>query len=256
MCGPTLAHFQGPFGLERGQNGLQWAQKWAHSTCLCTPNGLGSILESHIFYPFLTDFWSQNSPFSRHVGILGGPKRATTSSKCAKNTCFGIPCGPGSFLKKVIFLHPVDLVGPFWHPPLWATSCSLPQRTGPRYGGLGVGWSNFEGWKPPKVGGCGWIRCTRNHVLSHVAQDMVWFWFGAVRDDHTKYEPETQKWRPGTGVASAGPPFQNLQFRARTSLFLPKTTLEPVENGQMKGNSGYSTHAVRLPRAEGPSRAL
>ena len=41
--------------------------------------------------------------------------------------------------EKVIFLHPVDLVDPSWHPPLWATSCSLPRPTGPRYGGLGVG---------------------------------------------------------------------------------------------------------------------
>ena len=72
----------------------------------------------------------------------------------------------------------------------------------------------------------------------------------------TKYEPETQRWRPGTGVASAGPPFQNLQFRAKISLFffLPKTALEPARNGQMEGNSGYSTHAARLPSAEGPSR--
>ena len=31
-----------------------------------------------------------------------------------------------------------------------------------------------------KMGGCGWIRCARNRVLSHVAQDMVFFWFGAV----------------------------------------------------------------------------
>ena len=77
-----------------------------------------------------------------------------------------------------------------------------------------------------------------------------------VRDNHTKYEPETQRWRPGTGVASGGPPFQNLQFRAKIRLFLPKTALEPDENGQMKGNSGYSTHAARYPRAEGPSRAL
>ena len=77
-----------------------------------------------------------------------------------------------------------------------------------------------------------------------------------VRDNHTKYEPETQRWRPGTGVTSAGPPFQNLQFRAKISPFLLKTATEPVENGQMKGNSGYSTHAARLPRAEGPSRAL
>ena len=77
-----------------------------------------------------------------------------------------------------------------------------------------------------------------------------------VRDNHTKYETKSQQWRPGTGVASAGPPFQNLQFRAKISLFLPKTALEPTENGQMKENSGYSTRAARLPRAKGPSRAL
>ena len=78
-----------------------------------------------------------------------------------------------------------------------------------------------------------------------------------VRDNHTKYEPETQRWRPGTGVASAGPPFQNLQFTAKISLFfLPKTAIEPAEIGQMKRNSGYSTHAARLPYAKGPSRAL
>ena len=77
-----------------------------------------------------------------------------------------------------------------------------------------------------------------------------------VRDNHTKYEPKTQRWQPGTGVTSASPPFQNLQFRAKISLFLPKAALEPAKNGQMKGNGGYSTHAAGLPRAEGPSRAL
>ena len=148
--------------------------KWAHFTCLGTPNGLVSFLEKQLFDTFLNHFLSHSSPFSRHFGILGGPRRATTSSKHAQNTCFGIPCGPGSFLEKAIFLHPVDLVDPFWHPPLWATSCSLPQPTGPRYGGLGVGQGNFEGWKPPKVGGCGWTRCARNRVLSQVAQDMVY----------------------------------------------------------------------------------
>ena len=124
---------------------LQWP-KWldmgskrAHFTCSGTPNSLVSFLEKHFFDPFLNDFWSQNSLFSRHFAILGGPKRATMSSKRAKTTCLGIPCGPRSFLKKVIFSHPVDLVDPFLHPPLWATSCSLPQPTGPRYGGPGVG---------------------------------------------------------------------------------------------------------------------
>ena len=45
----------------------------------------------------------------------------------------------GIIFEKSHFLHPVDLVDPFCHPPLWATSCSLPQPTGPRYGGLGIG---------------------------------------------------------------------------------------------------------------------
>jgi hypothetical protein len=54
-----------------------------------------------------------------------------------------------------------------------------------------------------------------------VLQIRVKFWWMipmGVRDHHTKYEPETQRWRPGTGVASAGPPFQNLQFRVKISL--------------------------------------
>ena len=46
----------------------------------------------------------------------------------------------GSVLKEVIFLHLVDLVHRFWHPPLWFTSGSLPQPTGPRYGGLYRRW--------------------------------------------------------------------------------------------------------------------
>ena len=77
-----------------------------------------------------------------------------------------------------------------------------------------------------------------------------------VTDNHTKYERETQRWQPRIGVASARPPFQNLQFKAKISLFLLKTALEPAENGQVKGNSGYSTHEARLPLAKVPSRAL
>ena len=48
----------------------------------------------------------------------------------------------------------------------------------------------------------------------------------------------------------------DLQIEAKMSLLLPKTALELAENGQMKGNSGYSTHATRLPRAKEPCRAL
>ena len=86
-------------------------------------------------------------------------------------------------------------------------------------------------------------------VVLRIRPKFWWMLPMAVRDNHTKYEPETQRWRPGTGVTSAGPPFQNLQFRAKISLLLPKTAPEPDENGQMKGNSGYSTHAARLTRA-------
>ena len=48
------------------------------------------------------------------------------------------------------------------------------------YGGLGVSLGDSEAWKPQKVGGCGWTRCPRNYVLSHVAQDMARAWFRGV----------------------------------------------------------------------------
>ena len=48
-------------------------------------------------------FWSQNGPFSRHFGIFHGPKRVTTGSKRAQNTCLGIPNGAGSLLEKRVF---------------------------------------------------------------------------------------------------------------------------------------------------------
>ena len=50
--------------------------------------------------------------------------------------------------------------------------------------------------------------------------------------------------------------FKICDLGPKSAFFLPKTALELAENRQMKGNSGYSTHASRLPRAEGPSRAL
>ena len=92
---PFLIHFwlqNNPFSRHfvtlEGPNWLAVGSKWAHFTCLGTPNGPRSFLEKHIFGPFLTHFLSQNSPFSRHFGILRGPKRATTRSNHAKNTCF------------------------------------------------------------------------------------------------------------------------------------------------------------------------
>ena len=160
--------------------------KRAHFTCLCTPNGLGSFLGKSISDPFWTHFLSINIPFSRHFGILGGPQRATTSSKRARNTCFGIPCGPVSFLKKVIFLHPLDLVDPFWHPPLWATSCSLPQPTGPT-----VSW--VGSWRPeprsqlPHGGGVSTSalylpRASRHFPSSRSTATLIWLRTARLRD--------------------------------------------------------------------------
>ena len=89
-------------GPQRGQKKLITSSKWAHFTFLCTPNGPRSVLATYVFDPFLTHFWSQNGPFSRHFGILHGPNCVTTGSKQAKNTGFSIPNGPGSVLIKCI----------------------------------------------------------------------------------------------------------------------------------------------------------
>ena len=80
-----------------------------------------------------------------------------------------------------------------------------------------------------------------------VLQIRVKFWWMipmGVRDNHTKFEPETQRWRPGTAVASGGPRFQNLQFRAKNSHLLAKTALEPIQTGQTKGKGGYTPCAA------------
>ena len=65
-----------------------------------------------------------------------------------------------------------------------------------------------------------------------------------VRDNHTKFQQETQWWRLGTVVASGGRRFQKLQFRAKSSHFWAKTTVEPVQNGQANGKGGYTLRAA------------
>ena len=87
----------------KGLNSVKTGSKWAKTTCFSIPNGPGSLLEKRVFDPFLTHFWSQNGPFSRHFGIFYGPKHVNTGSKWAKNTCLSIPNGPGSLLKKHVF---------------------------------------------------------------------------------------------------------------------------------------------------------
>ena len=87
----------------------------------------------------------------------------------------------------------------------------------------------------------------KNQTSVVVLRIRLKFWWMipmGVRDNHTKYEPETQRWRPGTGFASGGPRFQKLQFRAKNSHFWAKKALEHIQNGQTKKNGGYTTHAA------------
>ena len=46
-----IAIFHGPKCITTGS-------KWAKNTCLSIQNGPGSLLEKHVFDPFLTHFWS------------------------------------------------------------------------------------------------------------------------------------------------------------------------------------------------------
>ena len=77
----------------------------------------------------------------------------------------------------------------------------------------------------------------------------IWlkFWWMipmGVRDNHTKFEQETQRRRLGTAVAGGGPWFQKLQFRVKNSHFWAKTALEPIQNGQTKEKGGYTLCAA------------
>ena len=87
----------------------------------------------------------------------------------------------------------------------------------------------------------------KNQISVVVLQIRLKFWGiipMGVKYIHTKFEPETQRWRPGTGVASGGPQFQKLQLRAKNSHFWAKTALEPIQNGQTKGKCGYTPCAA------------
>ena len=64
----------------------------------------------------------------------------------------------------------------------------------------------------------------KNQNLVVVLRIGLKFWWMipmGVRDNHIKHEPETHRWRPGTAVASGGPRFLKLQFRAKNSRLSP-----------------------------------
>ena len=80
---------------------------------------------------------------------------------------------------------------------------------------------------------------------------VFWIWLKfwcmipmGVKYNRIKFERETQQWRPGTGSASGGPLFQKLHFRAKNSHFWAKKAPEHIQNGQTKGNDGYTSRAA------------
>ena len=160
--------------------GFSTGSKWAKTTVLSIPSGPGSVLEKCVFDPFWTHFWFQNGPFSRHFGIFRGPKHATTGSKWAKNTCWSIPSGLLTTSEKIIFFAPATTINPPLAPTVRGLGCPPAAPSYHRYGGLGVSLGDSEAWKPQKVGGCGWTRCPRNRILSHIAQDAARAGFGGV----------------------------------------------------------------------------
>ena len=133
-------------------NSIKTGSKWAQNTCLSIPNGLGSLLEKRVFDPFLTHFWSQNSPISRHFGIMHGAKCATTGSKRAKNACLSIPSGLGTTEEKIIFFAPGTPVDPPLAPTVRGRGCPPPPPSDHWYGGLGAS-GRFCGLETTKSGG-------------------------------------------------------------------------------------------------------
>ena len=179
-CWSQNGPFSRHFGIFHGPKRVTTGSKRAKNTCLSIQNGPGSLLEKRVFDPFWTHFWSQNGRFSRHFGIFHGPKRVTTSSKWAKNTCLSIPSGLGTTLEKMIFSAPGTLVDPPLAPAVRGPGYTPAPPSDHCCGGLGGSLGESEAWKPQKVGGCGWSRCPRKSDLSHVAQDTARAWFRGV----------------------------------------------------------------------------
>ena len=78
---------------------LRWAKIAQHALKMDSfhlfvhPKWSKGIFGKPHFDPFLTDFSSQNSPFSRHFVTLAWPKWLAMGSKRALFTCLGTPNG-------------------------------------------------------------------------------------------------------------------------------------------------------------------
>ena len=93
----------------------------------------------------------------------------------------------GTTLKKNLFFSaPGTPVDPPVAPSVRRLGCPPAAPSDYWYGRLGVSLGDSEAWKPQKVGGCGWNRCPRISVLSHVAHDTArsWFWVCLTKITH------------------------------------------------------------------------
>ena len=81
-------------------------------------------------------------------------------------------------------------------------------------------------------------------VVLQIPVEYWWMIPSGLKYKHTVFEPETQRWRPGTGFAGGGPQFQKLQFWAKYSHFWAKKALEHIHKGKMNGDSGYTARAA------------
>ena len=80
----------------------------------------------------------------------------------------------------MIFFVPGTLVDPPLAPAMRGHGCPPAVPSDHWCGGLGGSLGDSKGWKPQKVGGCGWTRCPRNQSLSYVAQNTARAWFRGV----------------------------------------------------------------------------
>ena len=84
-------------------------------------------------------------------------------------------------------------------------------------------------------------------VVLHIRVKFWWMIPMGVKYNHTKFEQETQRWRPGTGFASGGPQSRKLQFRAKNSHFWAKKAPEHIQNGQTKEMVVHCTCGLTSP---------
>ena len=74
-------------------------------------------------------------------------------------------------------------------------------------------------------------------VVLRIRLKFWWMIPMGVKYNHTEFEQETQRWRPGTGFASGGPRFQNMSKMARKCLFLAFAgAYQVLGEGHWQGN--------------------